>query len=109
MDQKELDDAYDQFVYAPNARQVIARCHRNSELVRERLGAPKRMAYGPTPIEALDIYSAKTENAPINIFVHGGAWRAEVAAGSASPRCWSMLVFISSCSTSTMSSTLAAI
>ncbi|MFZ0263224.1 MAG: alpha/beta hydrolase [Pseudolabrys sp.] len=84
MDQKELDDAYDQFVYAPNARQVIARCHRNSELVRERLGAPKRMAYGPTPIEALDIYSAKTENAPINIFVHGGAWRAEVAAGSAS-------------------------
>ena len=84
MDQKELDDAYDQFVYAPNARQVIARCHRNSELVRERLGAPKRLAYGPTPIEALDIYSAKTANAPINIFVHGGAWRAEVAAGSAS-------------------------
>src|SRR5216683_3025487 len=36
MDQKELDDAYDQFVYAPNARQVIARCHRNSDLVRER-------------------------------------------------------------------------
>ena len=82
--QKELDDAYDQFVYAPNARQLIARCHRNSELVRERLGAPKRLAYGPTPIEALDIYSAKTENAPINIFVHGGAWRTEVAAGSAS-------------------------
>ena len=83
MDQKELDDAYDQFVYAPNARQVIARCHRNSELVRERLGAPKRLAYGPTPIEVLDIYSAKALNAPINIFVHGGAWRAEVAAGSA--------------------------
>ena len=73
MDQKELDDAYDQFVYAPNARQVIARCHRNSELVRERLGAPKRLAYGPTPIEALDIYSAKTANAPINIYIRGGA------------------------------------
>ena len=84
MDQKELDDAYDQFVYAPNARQVIARCHRNSELVRERLGAPKRLAYGGTSIEALDIYLAKAANAPINIFVHGGAWRAEVAAGNAS-------------------------
>ena len=83
MDQKELDDAYDQFVYAPNARQVIARCHRNSELVRERLGAPERLAYGPTPIERLDIYSAKALNAPINIFIHGGAWRAEVAASSA--------------------------
>jgi arylformamidase len=44
MDQKELDDAYDQFVYAPNARQIIARCHRNSELVRERIGAPTRLA-----------------------------------------------------------------
>jgi arylformamidase len=84
MDQKELDDAYDQFVYAPNARQIIARCHRNSELVRERLGAPKRLAYGLTSIEALDIYLAGRANAPINIFVHGGAWRAEVAAGNAS-------------------------
>jgi len=84
MDQKELDDAYDQFVYAPNARQVIARCHRNSELVRERLGAPKRLVYGPTSIEALDIYLATAANAPINVFVHGGAWRSEVAAGNAS-------------------------
>src|SRR5262245_15703777 len=83
MDQKELDDAYDQFVYAPNARQIIARCHRNSELVRERLGAPKRLAYGPTSMEALDIYLARGANAPINVFVHGGAWRAEVAAGNA--------------------------
>jgi arylformamidase len=84
MDQKELDDAYNQFVYAPNARQVIARCHRNSELVRERIGAPKRLAYGPTPIESLDLYSAKAVPAPINIFVHGGAWRAEVAKDNAS-------------------------
>jgi len=36
MDQKELDDAYDQFVYAPNARQVIARCHRNSRPTDEK-------------------------------------------------------------------------
>ena len=54
MDQKELDDAYDQRVYAPNADQILRRCDRNSELVRERLGAPKRLAYGPTPIEGLD-------------------------------------------------------
>jgi arylformamidase len=76
--------AYDQFVYAPNARQVIARCHRNSELVRERLGAPKRVAYGPGPIERLDIYSTKTADAPISVYIHGGAWRAEVAEGNAS-------------------------
>jgi arylformamidase len=66
-----------------NMQQVIARCERISELVRERLGAPKRLAYGPTPVEALDLYTAKAANAPINIFVHGGAWRAGLAKGNA--------------------------
>ena len=85
MDQQELDDAYTQSVYAPNMQQILKRCVRNSELVRERLGAPKRLAYGPTPIEALDIYLTKAKNAPINIFVHGGAWRAELAKDYAYP------------------------
>jgi len=42
MDQKALDDAYDQAVYAPNRDIIIKRCIRNSELARERLGPPKR-------------------------------------------------------------------
>jgi len=46
MDQKELDDAYDQAVYAPNRDIVIKRCVRNSELARERIGAPKRLSTG---------------------------------------------------------------
>jgi arylformamidase len=83
MDQKELDEAYDQGVYAPNRQQVLTRIHRNSELVRERLGIPKRLVYGPTSIEALDLYATKAVNAPVNIFVHGGAWRAEIAKDNA--------------------------
>src|SRR5712691_4212226 len=71
MDQKALDDAYDQAVYAPNRDIVIKRCLRNSELARERLGAPKRFAYGPTSFEGLDVFTAKTPNAPIMIYVHG--------------------------------------
>src|SRR5262249_19287945 len=85
MDQKELDDAYDQRVYAPNIQQVIARCERIGELVRERLGNPKRLAYGPTPIEALDLYTTKAANAPVSVFIHGGAWRAELAKDYAYP------------------------
>ncbi len=46
---------------------------------RQRLGAPKRLAYGPTPIEALDVFASKRPNAPINVYVHGGAWRAGLA------------------------------
>ena len=75
MDQKALDDAYDQVVYAPNRDAVHERNRFNSDRVRARLGSPKRIAYGPTPIEALDLFATKKPNAPINVFIHGGAWR----------------------------------
>ncbi len=79
MDQKTLDDAYDQSVWAPNQQQVQARFASNSEIVRQRLGAPTRFAYGPTPIEGLDVYATNRPNAPISVFIHGGAWRAGLA------------------------------
>jgi len=79
MDQQDLDDAYDQLVYAPNRDHILKRCARNSELARERLGTPKRFAYGTTAIEALDVFTTKVPNAPVSVFVHGGAWRAGLA------------------------------
>jgi len=75
MDQRALDDAYDQVVYAPNRDQVHKRNEFNSERVRRRLGQPKRLAYGPTPVEQLDLFPTKQAGAPINVFIHGGAWR----------------------------------
>ena len=75
MDQKALDDAYDQMVYAPNRDQVHKRNIFNSDRVRARLGEPKRIAYGPKPVESLDLFPASKPNAPINVFIHGGAWR----------------------------------
>jgi arylformamidase len=79
MDQKELDDAYDQLVYAPNRDQVHKRNMFNSDRVRARLGAPQRIAYGPTEIEALDLFKTGRAGAPINVFIHGGAWRQRAA------------------------------
>ena len=78
-DQKSLDDAYDQSAYAPNRDQLLARLATTSELVRKRLGDPERFAYGPSAIEKLDVYKTKRADAPINVFIHGGAWRAGVA------------------------------
>ncbi len=75
MDQQELDDAYDQAVYAPNRDQLAKRRLANSAAARVRLGEPERFAYGPTPIEGLDVYRTKKPHAPVGIFVHGGAWR----------------------------------
>src|SRR5438034_10165356 len=80
MDQQALDDAYDQIVYAPNREQVAKRRIANSEQARTAIGAPARVAYGATEIEKLDIYRTSQANAPVNIFVHGGAWRANRAA-----------------------------
>ena len=75
MDQKALDDAYDQLVYAPNRDQVHKRNAFNTDRVRARLGQPRRIAYGPKPMEQLDLFATSQPNAPINVFVHGGAWR----------------------------------
>lgn len=84
-DQKALDDAYDQAVYAPNRDQVQARRDRNSELARQRLGEPLRLAYGPGRNEQMDVFAAPERDAPILVFVHGGAWRAGRARSYAAP------------------------
>ena len=75
MDQRALDDAYDQRVYAPNRDQILERYAFNSDRVRARLGQPKRVAYGPTDVEKFDLFTTDEPNAPINVFIHGGAWR----------------------------------
>jgi len=80
-DQIELDAAYDQSAYAPLGYQITARRASNSEETRRRLGPPRRESYGPTEIEKLDIFRTNAPNAPIFIFVHGGAWLTGEASG----------------------------
>ncbi len=75
LDQKALDDAYDQALWAPNRQQILDRFAANSEVARRRLGAPKRFAYGTTPIEQLDVFVTARANAPVHVFIHGGQWR----------------------------------
>jgi arylformamidase len=80
MDQQALDDAYDQEVYAPNRALVVERRKAASERARAVLGSPKRVTYGPGEHEGLDVFDCGTKDAPINVFVHGGAWRRNMAA-----------------------------
>src|ERR1700730_1091130 len=76
LDQKELDDAYDQSVFAFNQGNIRERTRANSEVARGVIGRPQRLAYGPTEIEKLDLYRTTRANAPIHMFIHGGAWHA---------------------------------
>ena len=64
MDQQALDDAYDQAVYAPNRDQLGKRRLAASAAALARIGKPERHAYGPTPIEGLDVYRTPHLSSP---------------------------------------------
>jgi arylformamidase len=75
-DQAQLDACYDQMVWAKNTEQMHRRQASLSVAARERLGMPQRFAYGPGRMEHLDVFRAPHGDAPVFVFVHGGAWRA---------------------------------
>lgn len=82
-DQPALDAAYNQAIYAPHSENVRKRFVLESDAVRKRIGDPLRVAYGPAEIEKVDIYKTRKSNAPIFIFIHGGAWHRGTARGNA--------------------------
>src|SRR5262249_60169274 len=82
-DKDEIDFAYDQAPWAPNASEISKRNGQKSAAALARLGSPRRLAYGSAEIEKLDIYVTKQPNPPINVFIHGGAWRSGNAKGAA--------------------------
>ena len=75
MDQAELDAAY---VRAEPAADHSALRHQQRGRTRTP-GRPAAPCLRCHPIEGLDIYTTKRPNAPINIFIHGGAWRVGLA------------------------------
>lgn len=74
LDQADLDEAFDVVKASPNLPQVTRRWGTNSDAARAHVGEPKRFAYGPAGVEALDVYTTQRANAPINVFIHGGAF-----------------------------------
>ena len=73
--QAELDRAYDQRVWAPNADEVIARYATASAEVRAACAARPTSAMARRADEVLDWFPAAAPAAPVLVFVHGGAWR----------------------------------
>jgi arylformamidase len=75
LDQQDLDDAYDQEVYAFNSKNIAQRHAADNETALATIGRPERVVYGPADIEKVDIYRTRRPGAPIMVFIHGGAWR----------------------------------
>jgi arylformamidase len=75
LDQVDLDEGYDNGVYAFNSKTINERRVYNNRIAQAVIGKGERVKYGDPEIERLDIYRAKQANAPVMIFIHGGSWR----------------------------------
>ena len=73
--QEELNRNFDQRTWAKNALEVIARYPVLSKATRERLAHRAGVRYGAHPDEVLDIFPAAKPGGPVQVFVHGGAWK----------------------------------
>lgn len=73
-DQEALDRQYDQRALVPHANDYMARHLEESRRVRDQLDCRLDVAYGPSNDEVLDIFPAADTNAPVVVYVHGGAW-----------------------------------
>ncbi|HEY1506202.1 MAG TPA: alpha/beta hydrolase [Stellaceae bacterium] len=72
--QKELDDAFEQAVWAPNFEELRDKNKARCAEIRGRFEHFERR-YGEGPHETVEIVPAKQANAPVLFFVHGGRWR----------------------------------
>jgi arylformamidase len=75
LDQLDIDEGYDNDVYAFNAKTINERRVYNNRIALSVIGKPERVKYGPAEIERLDIYKTARPNAPVLVFLHGGSWR----------------------------------
>lgn len=73
-DQARLDLNYNQAAWAPNAEAIIGWYRDASTLAHQRLTC-RHLAYGEGPAERIDLFPAGTPDAPLVVYVHGGAWR----------------------------------
>jgi arylformamidase len=76
-DRAALDAEYDNRAKVTGAEDYIARWKARSKEARSKLDCNLDLAYGSSNAETLDIFLSNTPGkSPINIFFHGGYWRA---------------------------------
>ena len=76
-DRAALDAEYDNRAKVAGAEDCIAEWKTRSEEARSNLDCSLDLAYGSSTAETLDIFPSNTPGkSPINVFFHGGYWRA---------------------------------
>ena len=73
-DQAALDAQYNNRARFPDFKEHFDNWNLWSEATRARLPCMLDVAFGPTPLEKIDIFPAEARGAPIYVFIHGGYW-----------------------------------
>ena len=73
--QTALDAQYNNQLAAPMFREHIKRYRELTDLAKSTLTCTENIAYGKGAQEQLDIYQPLRKNAPVQVFIHGGAWQ----------------------------------
>jgi len=72
--QEQLDQAYDQLVWAPHRDSIQGEIRKDCETVRRKM-PPRTERYGKSEMQVLDIFApAGTVGVPVVVYLHGGAW-----------------------------------
>jgi len=74
-DQEALDAQYNNQLAAPLFRDHIKRYRELTDLAKRTLTCTENIAYGNGAQEQLDIYRPLRSDAPVQVFIHGGAWQ----------------------------------
>lgn len=75
-DPAQLDAQYNPRAVAPLFQILVDRWTADSDDTVKKFENKLDVAYGPSPAERLDIFPAAAPKAPIQLFFHGGYWRA---------------------------------
>jgi arylformamidase len=72
--QEQLDQAYDQLVWAPHRDTIQAEIRKDCEAVRQKM-PPRTERYGESAKQELDVFASPgATKAPVLVYLHGGAW-----------------------------------
>ena len=72
----EMESHFNPRAVLPDVDGLIAERSAKSAETRERLANHRNLAYGDSDRQVVDIFPAAQPNAPVNVYIHGGYWRA---------------------------------
>ena len=73
---KYLQNQYLPRLSVKDADIYLRKSEQKSKKIRNKLSGVLDISYGNSPLQKLDIFPSEKKRSPVNVFIHGGYWRA---------------------------------